>query len=155
MKLSPYIESIEWAYQNLVLEVNLAFSHHEYSFTYQPRRPAHVLPRELSHQRPPQFAPNYNPSASEPLFASKEKLVLLVAVQASYHDLITPLTPDILPVIVDSGASISISPYDMDFIGKIHPVQNITLKGIVSGLKVVGIGTLQYCFLNNKEESRW
>jgi len=57
-----------------------------------------------------------------------------------------------VPIILDTGASISISPYSTDFIGEIKPVQNITLKGIASGLTVTGIGTIQYTFQNDSNE---
>jgi len=59
-----------------------------------------------------------------------------------------------VPVVIDTGASISISPYDTDFISRIHPVQNVTLNGIASGLPVAIIGTIQYHFINDKKETQ-
>jgi len=154
MKLSSYIADIERAYQSIMHDIAVSTGRVEYAFNYRPRRPAHILPRSPAHSRPPQLAPDYNPDATAIPFSSKEKLVLLSAFQATYHDQPTPLTPDMVPVIIDTGASISLSPYDTDFIGKIHPVQDITLKGIASGLRVAGIGTLQYHFINDKNEKQ-
>jgi hypothetical protein len=138
MKLSSYIADIERAYQSIMHDIAVSTGRVEYAFNYRPRRPAHILPRSPAHSRPPQLAPDYNPDATAIPFSSKEKLVLLSAFQATYHDQPTPLTPDMVPVIIDTGASISLSPYDTDFIGKIHPVQDVTLKGIASGLRVAG-----------------
>ena len=47
-------------------------------------------------------------------------------------------------IIVDSGASISITPHRDDFIGPIHPVQQVPLKGIAGSCHVEGIGTVRY-----------
>jgi hypothetical protein len=59
-----------------------------------------------------------------------------------------------VPVIIDTGASISISPYATDFVDEIRPVQNVTLKGIASGLNIAGIGTIQYRFTNDATETQ-
>jgi hypothetical protein len=58
-------------------------------------------------------------------------------------------------VIIDTGASIFISPNKTDFIGPLRPVKNVTLKNIASGLEVAGIGTLCYTFIYDmgKEQS--
>jgi hypothetical protein len=149
MKLSSYIEQIEWAYQSLICDATIAQGRHSYAFDYTPRRPSHIIPRERAYPRPPWLAPNYNPDASEISFSSKERLVLLAAFEASFQDTVTPLTPNMVPIIIDSGTSVSISPYATDFIGDIQPVQNVTLKGIAHGLRVAGIGTIQYKFLND------
>jgi hypothetical protein len=87
-------------------------------------------------------------------FGNKERLVLLAPLEASYPDTVTPMTPDMVPIIIDSGASVSISPYTTDFIGPIHPVQDATLTGIASGLKVAGVGTIQYKFCNDAQEEQ-
>jgi hypothetical protein len=85
---------------------------------------------------------------------SKEKLILLAAFQATYQNSITSLTPDMVPIVIDTGASISISPYASDFAGHIRPVQRVTLKGIASGLPVAGIGDIQYQFTNDEGEDQ-
>ncbi len=74
---------------------------------------------------------------------------MLAAFEATYHDSTTPLTPDMVPLILDTGVSIFLSPYKTDFISPIHPVQNIQIKGITSGLTVEGMGDLSYTFCND------
>jgi hypothetical protein len=152
MKLSTYIQDIERAYQNLLSEHRLSTMRPQYAFDYHPRRPSHILLRERQYSTPPRLAPDYNPAATPVPFACKEILVLLAAFEATYQDNLTPLTPDMVPIIIDTGASISISPYSTDFVGPIQPVQNITLKGIASGLNVSGISTIQYTFCNDDNE---
>ncbi|CAJ1937225.1 unnamed protein product [Cylindrotheca closterium] len=45
------------------------------------------------------------------------------------------------PIIWDSGATTSISPYKDDFVGKLEPAPlGLKLRGIASGLKIEGIG---------------
>jgi hypothetical protein len=59
----------------------------------------------------------------------------------------TTFLPTTVLLIVDTGASVSISHEISDFISTPRPVQPTTLQGIVSGLKVDGIGTAVYTFL--------
>lgn len=59
-----------------------------------------------------------------------------------------------VPLIIDTGASISISPYRSDFISPIRPVQKVQIKGIASGLTVQGIGDLQYKIYNDNGEEQ-
>jgi hypothetical protein len=59
------------------------------------------------------------------------------------------MLPDTVPLIFDTGASISITPYPTDFISPICPVQYLQIKGILSGLYVHGIGDVSYTFTNN------
>jgi hypothetical protein len=47
-------------------------------------------------------------------------------------------------LIIDTGASIGVSPCSADFITLIKPIQQTTLQGIASGLTIKGIGTAQY-----------
>jgi transposase InsO family protein len=98
--------------------------------------------------------PNFNLTTSNIPFSNKERLVLLAAFEASYQDTITPLTPDMVPIIIDPGASVSISPYSMDFVGPINAVQNVNLQGIASGLQAAGIGTIQYKFRNDADKEK-
>jgi hypothetical protein len=85
-------------------------------------------------------------------FDNKEKLVMLSVFEATYHDTLTPLTPDMVPLIIDTGASISLSPHKTDFLTPIRPVQNVQIKGIASGLTVEGVGDLFYTFRNDNGE---
>lgn len=84
-----------------------------------------------------------------PEFYNKEKQVLLSALQATYQDTTTPITPDMVPLILDTGASITISPFKSDFVSKIRPVQKVKIQGIAAGLNVEGIGDLSYSFYND------
>jgi hypothetical protein len=152
MKIADYITEIERAYQGLLQDADLATGRHEYAFDYTPRRPSHIRPRNRPHPSPPQLVPSFDNTLTAIPFRNKELLVKLAAFEASYQDTVTPLTPDMVPIIIDSGASISISPYATDFLGPIRPVQHVTLKGIASGLKVAGIGTIKYSFYNDAKE---
>ncbi len=58
----------------------------------------------------------------------------------------TPLTPDETHVVIDTGASISITNEKGDLISEIAPVQHVEFQGIASGLKIEGIGTVSYLF---------
>jgi hypothetical protein len=87
-------------------------------------------------------------------FAAKEKLVQSSIFEATYHDSIIPMTPDMDPLIFIIGASISIIPFHTDFIGPIHPVQHIYIKGIASGLSTKGISVVSYSFYNDTGNSK-
>jgi len=51
---------------------------------------------------------------------------------------------NIISLILDTRASVSITNCSADFITAILPVQNTTLKGIAAGLTIKGLGTVQY-----------
>jgi len=59
------------------------------------------------------------------------------------------MTPDMVPLVFDTGASITITPIKTDFIGPIKPVQHVQIKGIASGLQAAGIGDVSYSFVND------
>jgi hypothetical protein len=40
---------------------------------------------------------------------------------------------DMVPLVMDTGASVSLSPDMSDFVTLIHPTQRINIKGIASG----------------------
>jgi len=90
--------------------------------------------------------PTHADAADASTSASNHKsntLGLLTSQEVSF-----PVTflPNTKMLIVDTGASISIT-YDLkDFTTPIHPVQPTTLKGIASGLAVKGIGSVHYQF---------
>jgi hypothetical protein len=87
-------------------------------------------------------------------FHAKEKMVQLSVFQTTYHDSTTPMTPDMVPLIFDTGASISLSPVRSDFIGPIRPVQHVHIKGIASGLQAEGVGDISYNFTNDAGQSQ-
>jgi hypothetical protein len=47
-------------------------------------------------------------------------------------------------LILDTGASVSVSPERSDFVGPIQRVQHTTLQGIAAGLPIAGTGTVRY-----------
>ena len=57
------------------------------------------------------------------------------------------LTSDDVIVLLDSGTSCAVSNNELDF-EYIQPIQDLELKGIVSGLKVEGIGHVILTFLD-------
>ena len=87
-------------------------------------------------------------------FHAKEKMVQLSVFQTTYHDSTTTMTPDMVPLIFDTGASISLSPVRSDFIGPIRPVQHVHIKGIASGLQAEGVGDISYNFTNDAGQSQ-
>jgi hypothetical protein len=150
MKLSAHIVEIERAYTDILQDMQQSHHHDHVTFTYTPRRPNHIIPRNRDYHRPPALPTLYEPDILYTPIECKEKLVLLGAFQATYHDSKTPISPDMVPLIIDTGASISISPYRTDFISPIRPVQQVQIKGIASGLDVAGIGDLQYTIYNDQ-----
>jgi hypothetical protein len=58
------------------------------------------------------------------------------------------LTPDMFPLIIDKGASVSLSPLKMHFKSPIYRVQNMTIKGIASRLTFEGTGDILYTYTN-------
>ena len=57
------------------------------------------------------------------------------------------LTSDDVIVLLNSGTSCAVSNNELDF-EYIQPIQDLELKGIVSGLKVEGIGHVIWTFLD-------
>ena len=57
---------------------------------------------------------------------------------------------DTFSIIWDSGASMCISGDKQDFVGKITPVKNAVVKGIVSGLKIEGTGRVRWSVLDTE-----
>lgn len=53
------------------------------------------------------------------------------------------------PLNIDTGASVTITPFKSDFVSTIKPVQKVKIQGIASGLDIEGIGNLSYSFYNN------
>ena len=55
--------------------------------------------------------------------------------------------PSTFPVIIDSGASLAISPHQSDFVGTIHYYENEKrLGGMAGGLTITGIGRVAWSF---------
>ena len=56
----------------------------------------------------------------------------------------SPFLSTSVPLILDTGASISSTKSPHDFVGPIKPIQNTTVQGIAAGISVHGIGTVRY-----------
>jgi hypothetical protein len=82
------------------------------------------------------------------------KLVQLACFEATYHQTLTPLTPGMYPIVIDTGASATITPCLTDFVQPPQPVQHTEIKGIASGLAVESIGTVAYTFINNDQKKQ-
>jgi hypothetical protein len=78
-----------------------------------------------------------------------QRLLQLAAFEATSHNLPIPISPDMIPLVIDTGASITAMPCATDFITPIKPVQSIEIKGIASGLQVHGFGDVKYSFVND------
>ena len=102
--------------------------------------------------RPTQYPPLVN--SEHPPHYNTLKLVQLAYFEATYHQSLTPLSPDMHPIVIDTGASATITPCCTNFIRPPQPVQHTEIKGIASGLTVAGIGTVAYTFINDAQEKQ-
>lgn len=68
------------------------------------------------HKFPPKYAPKYEP--------------------LTYEGRLTPMTPNEVQIIIDTGASISITNSKNNFVSEIHPVQPLTLKEMHQDFKL-------------------
>ena len=75
-----------------------------------------------------------------PASASKEDIVSLTRRRQVYFS----HTPDDLPIVIDSGASLTLTPNRSDFIGKLRVPKITELKGLNSNVKVTGVGTVEW-----------
>ena len=58
------------------------------------------------------------------------------------------------PIVIDSGASVSVSPNPNDFVGGIHPTQLLDLKGINGTTQVVGQGVVEWTVFDLEDTVR-
>jgi len=96
---------------------------------------------------PDQYAVSFLSSA-----ASSPSLQALHAYQC-HLDRQHALT-NVISLILDTGASISVSNCFADFVSPVRPVQHTTLKGIAAGLTIKGIGTVRYCVSDDQGVQR-
>lgn len=59
-----------------------------------------------------------------------------------------------LPIVFDTGASMSISPIREDFLGNLYPAPIASLQGLKDKVKIVGIGTVRWMVYDNKGITR-
>jgi hypothetical protein len=152
MKLADNIIAIDRAFAALLssiddLEHDQAITRHNFG-----TRIRRDLPRNRHYSVMPRMVPTYPPLTSSTTLQNKERLLQLAAFEATYYNNMTPISPDMVPLIIDTGASITVTPYSTDFITPIKPVQSIEIKGIASGLQVRGFGDVSYQFYNDAGE---
>jgi hypothetical protein len=147
MKLSQDAQQIAQAYDEIIDAPLQHLAQQQLSPNCSHRYPNHVLPRTPPYPTPPRPVSTYNESA----VGSVDTVLRLAMFQATYHDSPHPITPDQVPIIIDSGASVSIMPHITDFIS---PVQPAEIKGIASGLQIKGIGDITYTFTNDNGDTQ-
>jgi hypothetical protein len=76
---------------------------------------------------------------------------MLFALHFDFAEGTTPITSDDMLVILDSGCTCAITFDKSDFIRPMHPVQDVELMGISSGLEVTGIGQVIWTFLDENQ----
>jgi hypothetical protein len=152
MKLSPHLKHIEDAFAALMSSFDDLHPIDDYHCPVQGRRIRLDLPRGRRNSEVPRIVPTYPPQESPIPLRNKERLLLLGAFQATYHNSPTPISPDMVPIVIDTGASITVTPYITDFTTPIKPVQQMEIKGIASGLQVCGYGDISYSFYNDSGE---
>jgi hypothetical protein len=150
IKLSPHLLSIEKAYQAMMADITQTTSIDSKYFYHHGRRIRRDLPCSRSISMLPRLPIQYSPIVSLPSTNNKELLLLLAAFEASHHDMQTPISPDMVPFVIGTGASITVMPYLTDFVGLIDAIQNVEIEGIASGLQVGGTGTVSCKFQNNE-----
>jgi hypothetical protein len=91
---------------------------------------------------PPRYAPSFPPPDASLANTPSQPSTTLHLLQATLRQ--EPFPSTSIPLILDMGASVSVSNDRADFVGPIHRVQNTTLQGIASGLPIEGIGTVAY-----------
>ena len=79
-------------------------------------------------------ASDYNPTAQVlPFWQAQDYQASLFSLHTDYFKETAPVTSNDLLVVLDSGCTCAISFDKHDFVGPIHPVQLVELKGIASG----------------------
>jgi len=110
MKLLDHVAQITQAYDELYYEWSLA-AQLAVAFSYKHHSQPNLKPRYRAHPHPPKLVPQHEPMVESTSIQNKETLLKIAVFQATYQDLPTPMTPDMVLIIIDTGASISISPY--------------------------------------------
>ena len=156
MKLSQDAQQIVQAYDEFIDAPLQYLAKQQLSPNHSHRYPNHVLPRTPPHPTPPHPVNTYNESAVQSIDTTRlqETVLRLAMFQATYHDSLHPIIPDQVPIIIDSGASVSIMPHITDFISPPSPVQPAEIKGIASGLQIKGIGDITYTFTNDNGDTQ-
>jgi hypothetical protein len=106
----------------------------------------HQQHRQASWDHKPCPATHYKPDEAVNVdcnFSTTQHVALTTTTTASFP---TTFLPSTVALIIDTGASVSITPEIDDFIRPPTHVQPTTLRGIAAGLQVRGIGCVHYHF---------
>jgi hypothetical protein len=90
-------------------------------------------------------APVLPPHYERPFFAhpfATDSVAALFAHQCSLER--QHALTNVISLILDTGATISVTNCTADFVTPIRPVQHTTLQGIAAGLSIKGLGTAKY-----------
>ena len=147
MKLSETALELDFAITRAVTASPLQNPRVAKAITY--RRYTCVLPRSKPFRKcdVPQsvsyheFEPLLDSDEPQPDF--KAYRAAIEAIEDNYHAA-TPFYTETHQLLFDTGASNSCTACVQDFISPIRPVQNTSISGIASELKVEGIGTVGY-----------
>jgi hypothetical protein len=152
MKLSEHIIAIDQAFNAQLSSIEDLEQEDTTFRSHTGIRVRRDLPRLRTPSSIPQLVPTYSPLILTTPFHNKECLFKLAAFQATYYNNPTPISPDMVPLVIDTGASITVTPYSTDFITPIRPVQAVKIKGIASRLKVQVYSDVCYQFYNDAGE---
>jgi hypothetical protein len=154
MKLADHIVAIDLAFEALISSMDDLKHASQVPRQNYGRRIHGDLSQTRGRDIVPQLPDTFQPLTYHTTLYNKEKLLQLAAFEATYQDAKTPISPDMVPLIIDTGASITVTPYKTDFISDIRPVQSVEIKGIASGLQVRGFGDVSYSFQNDNMETQ-
>jgi hypothetical protein len=110
MKLSMRDIDIERAFADLLSSFNDIDPINDFRRAIQDVRVRRDLARSRHLNVIPRIIPTYTPQETTIPIKNKEKLLLLAAFEAAYHHSPTPITPDMVPIIIDTGASVTVTP---------------------------------------------
>ena len=97
----------------------------------------------------PRIVPCFNATTHHDAAYGRSQRAMLSAMNASHNGAFNPITSDDSVVILDSGCSIAITPDLSDFIDGTYAVQENQISGIGSGLNSLGIGEVNWTFIDN------
>ena len=97
----------------------------------------------------PRFVPRHTPTEDRSCQQNKKFFALLHAHAGSIDE--TKVTfVNSHTMVMDSGASMTLTPHLCDFVGDITPVQDTTMQGMGSGLEAKGTGTARFQLRSRK-----
>ena len=104
------------------------------------QKKAYIAAAQLSNSLPVGMDPTLSVEELAELKLSSKEMVKLTCKCSVYFS----NREDGIPIVIDTGASISVMPCKQDFIGKIRPTKIGDLMGLSGSAHVAGIGTIQW-----------